>query len=245
MWAVRSVPALAVTGAITVALAWPHRRPEPPPPVAYADEDERSCTPPDVSAFTGDERVLADAWAARHRCWGVPRCFLDPIVTLQADLDDTPGVERVIADQRFGVALLSARGEVLATADFNHGCPEPALRLSLGHYLPGRHPQLVVDARVPAGCGTADERMVVERDGDELAARLDAQLGGRVGCAWTRYDVDARVSVPRPGTVVIDYAGAAGDIRSGAWLPVHDTCTYRADGDRWFESADAACYRFR
>ena len=103
MWAARaawiSALALVASGTCVVTVARGLR----PKPHRIADVL--------VDLVPSDERVLADAWAAHHPDEPPPTCapgIGDPLVTLDADLDDAPGTERVLAAHRFGVVMAAS-----------------------------------------------------------------------------------------------------------------------------------------
>lgn len=198
---------------------------------------------PRAPAPEGTRAGLAPRPQPRPRGPALPRCDRDPAATLRADLDPTPGTERVIADPRCGIAMFSATGDLLATEAPDGWTQTPGTRVELSalQVLAGDHAQLVVRTRSPGAL--ADRLSVLVRrgatlerildDDDEALERilgLDEDVPGRV---TVEAQVAKRLTVPHAGAVVIELDGRARTIaRNGhasPWRRVRDRCQIVAD----------------
>jgi hypothetical protein len=199
-------------------------RPPPPPPA------KRECSAvDDLSGLSPDERTLAELWRARHPCGELPPpCGGDPVAVLHADLDDAPGLERVIANARFGVAMYAADGRLLAdnvdamlTYVDNEGASRcragtTYVHLASSALLGTAHPQIVVRTRgisadtheeiwsysAFARRGAALEEIVqleLERKDGPGTSPEEIQSGMAGG--WSRSSVE----VARPGQIVLHH----------------------------------------
>jgi hypothetical protein len=241
-----TVPAAAALTAIATAAATPAAAAAAP------------CTPASLSALHGDTLRLATIWQQRHPCLALPTCaHADPIATLRTDLDDSPGVERVIGDRRFGIALLSSTDAVLATSEPDaNGCwgwPDDVdddgpraggqgLHLSTRKFADSRYPQIVARTRTLAHCGELKLLSVLQRTGDDLTEILGVDEEGKRGCSVWESNIAVSVDVIRPGEVVIRRRGRyhrldsddpTGD-RYLPWDEIRDRCTLRVDDGGMF-----------
>ncbi|HEY1555844.1 MAG TPA: hypothetical protein VGF94_13490 [Kofleriaceae bacterium] len=228
----------ALALALATSLA-PHSSPVPvpvpvpvPAPVPVPDL---------VPSLTPAERELAQVWRARHPGEPQPTCQLpDPIATLYADLDPAPGVERVIGDQRFGIAMYDARGRLLGTADVG-GCSDwsvsdhDSLVLSTSRVLGTRYPQLVARTRVVDNCNDFAEMSILDHRAGKLVDIADIDLDGKAGCgpvhgyrSWRTH-----VTVPRPGVIDVREDGRE-SADAATWSPFHFEETLRAGPDGKF-----------
>ena len=205
-----------------------------------------SCPTPDDSEVSGDEAILAGYWRVKNACEPLPRC-LDPhpVVKLVADVDPATGVERMIGSKRFGVAMVSAGGELLGfyeAACSNRGDDE-YLKLSARNFIGGPRPQLVIRERTDAHCGEFDDLTVVRRVGDELEPILEIDEGGHRGCNVWQGEWHARIAV-RPGAVTVISSGwyqrgtEATGWEYGPREPVRTVCQMRLAADGRFDRVD-------
>jgi hypothetical protein len=208
----------------------------------------------------GDVRKLAELWQQRHPCDPIPRCDGEPardrIVTLRADLDDTPGNERVIASARFGIAMYDARGNLLATADLTcdgwHDVDDlfaggpPRLRLAARHLLDTDHAQLEVHTRAFAHCGESMTRTAFARRDDHLIELVELDDGGQRGCGMSEWTTRIRFSVQHPG--MIEWRSSERSRRLtdsdglvyGPWTVTDTACTLIANADGRFARASGS-----
>lgn len=205
-----------------------------------------TCPPPDDSELAGDEATLAGYWRVKNPCEPLPRC-LDPhpIVKLAADVDPVEGVERMIGSKRFGVAMVSERGDLLGfheAACSNRGDDE-YVKLSARNFTGGPQPQLVIRERTNAHCGEFDDLTVVRRVGDELEPILIIDEGGRRGCNVWQGEWHARITV-RPGAVDVIATGwaqtgtEATNWEYGPREPIRRECRMRLAADGRFDRVD-------
>jgi hypothetical protein len=196
-----------------------------------------------------DERALARGWRARHpdvepSCRPSP----DPAARLVANLDDTPGDERVIADLTFGTAMFAATGALLGVQE-PPGCAEGderQLQLSARQLLAGHHAQLMVRTRAPRRCGAGAINVVrvLERRGGALVEILSADddaldrlidHGGDVDRCALETQVETTIAALRPGAALIQLEGRYRrldqDGRAAPWRPVRNTCQIEANPD--------------
>jgi hypothetical protein len=78
-----------------------------------------------VAGVSSDSQRLHWFWQAKHSAFPAPDCEqFDPLATLDADVDPTPGREHVIGNRRFGVAIYAETGMLLAHME-PIGCVAP------------------------------------------------------------------------------------------------------------------------
>ncbi len=261
----------AAAGLLAVNLALLDRdEPAPPPPafepfelahteVTIAHDPPAVCAAVDLTELSGTTHRLATLWRERHPCDPLPDCGIpDPIATLDAELDAAPGLEHVVGDRRFGVAMFAAGGDLLAVME-PRGCagwpPEVAgdqsLRLGTQSVTGSPYPQLVVTTRTVAHCGEALEATIVDRRAADLVTLATLDLEGDRGCSVWQSQITARIAVPRPGEIVVHYHGRMRHTDdAGEYLPwgaVDEHCTLRAGADGRFHPIDDAsrerCYQ--
>lgn len=251
----RLLVAAASAGAIAAGIARPRTAPpilEVPVSVATSIAPARSAEVDELAALHGDELRLAQLWRARHPSGPLPRCdHRDPLAVLRADVDASPGRERVIADRRYGIAMFDADGALLATADL--GCAgwpdevggDQAVHLEARRLVAGPHRQLIARIRTVAHCGEFKTMTAFARRGRELDVILDLDLGGERACGISEWSTSARVAVPRPGVVVVRLDGRerrmiADRDAFAPWTRRHERCTLRANRDGKLWPVDAA-----
>ncbi len=205
-----------------------------------------NCAAPDDSELSGDEATLAGYWRIKNPCEPLPRC-LDPhpVVKLAADVDPAEGIERVMGSKRFGVAMVSARGDLLGF--YEAACANRStrdyLRISTGNFTGEPRPQLVIRERTTGHCGEFHDLTVVRRSGDELESILNIDEGGRRGCNVWEGEWYARIQV-RPGAVDVVTTGwyrhgtEATGWEYGPRERVHRECRMRLAADGRFDRVD-------
>ena len=130
-----------------------------------------------VTNVTPDAQRLAWFWQAKHNGLHVPPCDqYDPLATLDADVDPTPGREHVIGNRRFGVAMFGQDGMLIAHHD-PIGCVEPkngdqSLSLSFDKRL------VIFTRRLESDGEHLDAHLVVRKD-DELVTQVVLDVGGK------------------------------------------------------------------
>jgi hypothetical protein len=261
---------VAAAGAVALALVWaaigerspaastidiapaPERVVEPARAVAFERE------PDDFASLTGDERRLARVWRAAHPDAPWPRCpgQRDRLAVLRADIDDAPGVERVLADKRFGVAMFAADATLLAYEGSDapscsrwpdiDDLPDTNVHLSARALVRGEHRTLIVRGRNIGHCGELAWSTAFERRGAHLETILELDEGGERGCGGG--DVRTRVtSVVRSGEIVVRvqqrerrFEPATNDY--GPWTLTRERCVLRLGADRRFHADDHASW---
>jgi hypothetical protein len=204
----------------------------------------------ELDAFTGNERMLGRLWRQRHPCEALPDCrHPDRARVLVADLDDSPGLERVVANNRFGVAMFAAGGALLATWD-EVGCgtwpeEEQRIRLAVRRFSSAKHPDLVVHTVVYGHCGGFRVLRALRRVGDELVTMLDLDEGGDRGCNTWESEAHVEITVPRPGEVHTrtfgryhDMDNTSASLRYKPWELSETHCTLRETANGQFVPDD-------
>lgn len=221
----------------------------PPDPIRITAHEPaiESCVAPDDSELAGDEAMLASYWRVGHPCEPLPPCMdPHPIVALSADLDETDGIERVIANKRFGAAMLSAHGELLGfyEAECRNRSDRDYIKLSARNFTGGPRPQLVIRERTNAHCGEFDSLTVVRRSHGELEPILRVDEGGKRGCNVWQGESRARISV-KPGAVDVIRTGwiqSSSEQTNWEYGPrrhVRTECRLRLAADGRFDRIDA------
>jgi len=260
MWAVRTrvLGSVGLVVVVTATLALRVDRPElslempaaelPPEPLRITVREPAlaTCPPPDDSELRSDEATLARYWRIKNPCEPLPVC-LDPhpIVKLAADVDETPGIERMLGSKRFGVAMVSAGGDLLGfyEAACSNRADDDHLKLSVRNFTGGPRPQLVIRERTSAHCGEFNDLTVVRRIGDELEPILEIDEGGTRGCNVWQGEWHARITV-RPGAVDVISTGwhqsssEATNWEYGPREPVRSECRMRLAADGRFDRVD-------
>jgi len=171
----------------------------------------------------GEAKRLGWLWQAKHNGLRMPACTqVDPLATLDADVDPTPGREHVIGNRQFGVAMYAQSGLLIAHMD-PIGCVEPRggdQSLSLSY--DGR---LIVRTRQLEHDGEHLDAHVVERRGDELDTLLTLDVGGKRSDAAREWQVEGRLYMGAD-EIEVKYHGRQ---RSPGrdWEEVDDHCTWR------------------
>lgn len=246
MPAVRSsVTLLLAAGAITVALTVRARHetaPQPLPDSELYGECHRLPEPHELDGMSGAELALAQQWRERHDCGALPACaHPDPVAELRADLDDTPGVERVIANNRFGAVMYAASGAVIAVwgqsecGDWPDAGQE--LRLEARRYSSAAHADLVLRTHTVGHCGELGTTYVLANGEGYLETLATIDEEGRRGCnTWTS-DIRVQIAPAMPGVLAVRYDGtrreatAATGWEYGPPAQVHAACAVRLDAE--------------
>jgi hypothetical protein len=237
----RSSIAIA-SGLFALNLAVLDRAESPPIPApSFADPpiDVREMTSvrdTATPALAGDALVLADLWRAAHPNEPLPACHLrDPVAILDAHLDATPGREHVIGNRRFGIAMYSEAGELLAWMEpvqcFGYsGVEDQSLSLgTIGNTL-------IASERTISRVGEEITAYVIRRRADKLVdvARIDA--GGDRRYYEGEWQVDAKL-YPDPEMITVKYHGRFRPTGERAWRAVDAHCRLEWNGQR-FEPID-------
>ena len=176
-----------------------------------------------VTTVTPDAQRLAWLWAAKHAAFAPPACEQhDPLATLDADVDPAPGLEHVIGNRRFGVAIYAADNTLIAHMD-PVGCVAPSegdqsLSLSFNHRLVVRTRQLEAD-------GEHLDAYVIEPKADELVTVLKLDVGGKRVDRSREREVEGRLYFG-DGEVEVKHHGRE-RVRGGAWQEVDEHCTWQ------------------
>ena len=194
----------------------PEPNPAPPKPARAIAHVPR------VAADTPDAQRLRWYWHANHNGLRIPACEqFDPLATLDADVDPTPGREHVIGNRRFGVMMFDERGTLLAHMD-PIGCSDAkpgdqSLSLSFG----GR---LAVHVRNLLADGEHLDVSIVERRGDELITVLALDAGGHRFESTREYEAEGRIVMGSDSVEVIYHGRQRAP--GGEWRAVDDHCTW-------------------
>ncbi len=176
-----------------------------------------------VARDTPDAQRLQWFWQAKHGAFAPPKCEqYDPLATLDADIDPTPGREHVVGNRRFGVAMYAESGTLLAHME-PIGCASPSngdqsLSLTFDDRLIVRTRQLKAD-------GEHLDAHVVERRADELHTQLTLDVGGERADAFHEWQVEGRIYM-RTDELEVKYHGRERSL-GGAWEAVDDHCTWQ------------------
>ena len=144
----------------------------------------------------------------------------DPIDVVDADLDPAPGVEHVVYDGRYGIAMFDARGELLATRDV-------ACDWASSSWLNAR--SLVVGARRDLVLNRDASSIVLARDGARLVAAFELVTWVDDAYSWLREDA------------------ASSDVREFGYQTSRDrsgTCTLQRGPGFALASSDPECVAF-
>jgi hypothetical protein len=201
---------------LAVQLLLPKHRSPPPvaraAPISYVEQ--RADRNNAVEAAN-----LEALWLAHNAGYHAPPCDqYDPLAVLDADLDHgLPGLEHVIGNRRYGVAMytenhvLIARMPPLGCAAAANG--DQSLSLST-------HGRLIVHTRELRADGEHLTAHVVERFEDELRQVIEIDLGGDRGDR----QVTGAMSFSA-GEVEVKYHGRQ-RAADGGWEAVDDHCTW-------------------
>jgi hypothetical protein len=176
-----------------------------------------------VAKDTAETQRLQWFWQAKHSAFAPPKCEqYDPLATLDADIDPSPGREHVIGNRRFGVAMYAESGTLLAHME-PVGCASPAhgdqsLSLSFDRYLIVRTRQIEQDGE------HLDAHVVVRRD-DELHTLLTLDVGGTRADASREWQVEGRLYF-RGDEVLVKHHGRQ-RWPGREWEEVDDHCTWQ------------------
>ena len=162
------------------------------------------------------------AWlrAARYAGFRLEGCdHADPVATLDADIDSTPGREHVVGNRQHGVAMFAETGELLAMMRGVgcHGDRFASGDQSLSISADGAH--LILRTRRVATDGEYLEAHVVERRGDELVTLATVDIGG----ARTDWDAYGKLYIGRDEVEVKMHGRRSVD---GTWIAVDEHRTY-------------------
>jgi hypothetical protein len=162
-------------------------------------------------------------WQATHGGFSPPDCDQhDPVASLDADVDPTPGREHVIGNRQFGVLVYAENGTLLA-----HMAPvgcvvakdgDQSLSLSFDRYL-------LVHTRELEADGEHRTVRIVERRADELKTLLVLDAGGDRADMFREWQVEGRLSF-NGDEVLVKYHGRE-RVPGGAWEEVDDHCTWQ------------------
>jgi hypothetical protein len=120
--------------------------------------------------------------------------------------------------------------------------------LSAQQLVRAPHRQLVVHTRDVEHCGEFKNAFVYARRGGELAELLALDLGGEQGCGPGEWPTTARVTVPHPGELIVEYHRRARHYLGGdddamsPWQDYRARCRYVADGSGTFVPDVPGCY---
>ena len=204
----------------------------PPPPAAR---------PAPIASHVENNPVeaakLAALWMAHNAGYHPPVCaYHDPLAILDADVDAIPGREHVIGNRRYGVAMYSEHGVLIARMD-PIGCDAAPTdiaqdqSISLGY----RHQLVVSERTVRGGTYWGDWTFghVVERRDDKLISvaklMLDNTSGGGPSGQW---EVGGRIYVDGD-SILMKYHGRSRAPGAAHWEGVDLHCTLSRVDDKF------------
>ena len=171
-----------------------------------------------------DARRLAWLRAARRAGFRVTDCpHRDPLATLDADVDPSPGLEHVIGNRHDGVAMYAQSGELLAYGE-PIGCAQ-AFDGDQSLTISFESSTLVLYTRTMAHSGEHLRARIIARKGDTLDTVLDdIDVGGvRSGFGWD-WDAEGKLYISGDSAEVRMHGRhRSGD---GTWEAVDEHCTY-------------------
>lgn len=201
------------------------------------------CEAAKVQAAPSAEARLAAAWLALHpRKPQPPACpHPDPVRETMADFDATvPGLETALASLRFGVVLLSAKGQPLASLALECGAANQAntkLHSEVIELRPlrasGLSPQdLLLRSRQLGRCGSLGWWQLFRLHGAALETLLSTEEDVERSCGSAPYEKwTAQISVPAVGSIRAVVDGIIRQPREdgsyGPAEPLHKSTLYR------------------
>ncbi len=191
--------------------------------------DPLGCEPATPSAAEVRIRKLWRQWNPGRLL--PPACdHQDPVRVLEADVDEAPGVETVLASRRLGVFLLGAgqpdrplawRELSCEQGDFVDEAAVPRLVELTTLRASGLSPvDLVLRTLRVNRCGALGSQALLDRRGRNLVTLLDVDVFKDWQC-WDqpRVELRARVESPGPGRLRVTEEGSTQAVEEGDTLP--------------------------